>query len=124
MPPEPLARTVANGLRKARRERGFTQAELAEMVGLATEAYGRLKRGYSLPRADTLVRLARELQTSADSLLGLDGDRVGEAAATYQADDPPELQRLVRHLRRLPPRTLRAFGQLVTSFLSDLQGEP
>jgi transcriptional regulator with XRE-family HTH domain len=121
---EPLARTIAEALRKARKARGFTQAELAEHIGLATESYGRLERGEVVPGSDTLVRLAQTLQVSTDALVGLgtpeSTQRLREAPAPYEPDDPPEIQRLVRRLRRLPTRTLQSVAQLVTSVLEDL----
>ncbi len=121
MTSRPLAATFAEELRAARRARGWTQAELAEQVGIAIEVCGRLERGRTLPRADTLVRLAAALRVSADSLLGISqagppADRTaGEPQAAY--GDPPELRRLVRRLRSQPRRTLRLLDALVSSLL-------
>lgn len=117
-PTSSLPATFARELRDARRARGWTQAELAERVGIAVEVCGRLERGRVLPRADTLVRLAAALGVSADALLGLDAGRprerlVAEPEGEYA--DPPELSRLVRRLRKQSRRTLRLLDGLVAS---------
>ncbi len=118
-----LAATFAEELRAARRALGWTQAELAEHVGIAVEVCGRLERGRTLPRADTLVRLAAALRVTTDELLGISKggqptDRTaGEPQAPY--GDPPELRRLVRRLRSQPRLTLRHLD----AFLSSLRRE-
>jgi transcriptional regulator with XRE-family HTH domain len=113
-----LSATFARQLRDARAARGWTQADLAERAGIAVEVCGRLERGRVLPRADTLVRLAVALGVSADALLGLDATRprerlVAEPEGEYA--DPPELSRLVRHLRKQSRRTIRLLDGLVSS---------
>lgn len=111
-----LSATFARQLRDARRARGWTQADLAERVGIAVEVCGRLERGRALPRADTLVRLAVALGVSVDALLGLDAGRARErlvAEPESEYADPPELSRLVRRLRREPRRTIRLLEGLV-----------
>ncbi len=120
MTSKPLAATFAKELRAARRTLGWTQAELAEQVGIAIEVCGRLERGRVLPRADTLVRLAAALRVSTDSLLGIPpatGSSAERAAAEPQVPygDPPELRRLVRRLRSQPRRTVRLLDALVSS---------
>lgn len=65
-----LHETFASALRTARDACAWSQAELAERVGMSIEAYGRLERGRVLPRAATLVRLAHALQVPLDQLLG------------------------------------------------------
>ncbi len=124
--PKPLASTFAKELRAARRALGWTQAELAEQVGIAVEVCGRLERGRVLPRAETLVRLASALRVSTDSLLGIapatgsPSERaVAESQATY--GDSPELRRLVRRLRSQPRRTVRLLDALVSSLQKGLQ---
>lgn len=117
-----LAASFARELKAARRARGWTQAELAERVGIATEVCGRLERGAALPRARTLVRLAEALSVSTDQLLGRTSGRVeegrplaaGESDAEYAGR--PELRRLLRRLEGESRRTLR----LLEAFISSL----
>ena len=44
-------------LREARRARGLTQRELADLSGIAQPMIARLERGVGSPRVDTLERL-------------------------------------------------------------------
>jgi transcriptional regulator with XRE-family HTH domain len=119
-----LAASFARELKAARHARGWTQAELAERVGIAIEVCGRLERGATLPRADTLVRLAEALGVSTDLLLGRTSRRAGDAGHTPAAGEPdveyadsPEMRRLLRRLEGESPRTLR----LLEAFISSLQ---
>jgi transcriptional regulator with XRE-family HTH domain len=92
-----LHETFASALRAAREACSWTQAELAERIGLSIEAYGRLERGRVLPRTATLVRLARALQIPLDELLGtrsandaLPGELRARAIAGRMREASPE----------------------------------
>jgi len=107
-------------LRRARIDAGFTQAEIAERVGLATEAYGRIERSAAIPRTDTLMRLALALETSTDRLLGLQrggGSNLHAAEPTASAD--PEVNRLLRLARRMPRRSRSALVRLLATLEHD-----
>ena len=121
--PTSLAAVFGANLRVARERLGRTQAEVARELGMATEAYGRLERGHALPRATTLVALARLLETSTDELLGVAAarrtrhslaDDVGAPRAGYPASagKSPELRRLISRLERLEPAAVQAFARL------------
>jgi transcriptional regulator with XRE-family HTH domain len=57
------------GLWDARQERHWTQAELAERVGLRRETISRLERGLEVPKGETVKRLADGLATTLDKLV-------------------------------------------------------
>ncbi len=90
-----LHQAFTAALRAAREACGWSQADLAGRAGISVEAYGRLERGRVLPRASTLVRLARALNVRVDDLLGL-------------AESPPDTRTsaLMGRLRSAPPRDL------------------
>ena len=92
-----LHRTFTNALRAAREACGWSQADLAGRVGISVEAYGRLERGRVLPRAATLVRLARALNVRVDDLLGL----------VEVTRDERRLSAAMGRLRAVPPKDLR-----------------
>lgn len=117
--PSALAAMFGSNLRAQRERIGLTQAEVAREVGLAVEAYGRLERGYALPRAQTLVAIAGLLETSTDALLGLANgkrsslfDDVGAAKGGYRAAAQPELRRLITRLGKMEPAEIRLFARL------------
>lgn len=55
-----------------RRERGLTQVQLAERVGITPTQLHRYENGTAQPALDTLRRLVVALSTSADALLFAD----------------------------------------------------
>jgi len=63
---------VANGVKRAREARHFTQASLAEAADTSPETISRVERGMLEPSASLLARLALALDTTMDSLAGLD----------------------------------------------------
>ena len=56
-------------LRAQREARGYTQATLAEKIGVSPNYFGVLERGLKLPTLDTLVLLAKVLEMSPAELL-------------------------------------------------------
>lgn len=123
--PSALGAMFGKNLRAQRERMGLTQAEVAREVGLAVEAYGRLERGYALPRAQTLVAIAKLLETSTDALLGVaDGKRsslledVGSAKSGYRAAVQPELRRLITRLGKMEPAEVRLFSRLAAALVA------
>jgi transcriptional regulator with XRE-family HTH domain len=57
-------------LRARREARGYTQAELADKVGVSPNYFGVLERGLKLPTLDTLILIAEALEVSPAELLG------------------------------------------------------
>lgn len=109
-----LHQTFASALRAARDACAWSQAELAERVGMSIEAYGRLERGRVLPRAGTLVRLSRALQVPVDELLGA-------GAAGPQAGSPEDgdlrAHAVLGRIREASPEDVR----LLLVILGELQ---
>ena len=52
---------IAGQVAERRRARGFSQAELASLVGTTQSAIARLESGGRPPRIDTLLRIAQAL---------------------------------------------------------------
>jgi len=52
---------VADKVAERRQDKGFSQRELAELVGTTQSAIARLERGGRPPRIDTLLRIADAL---------------------------------------------------------------
>ena len=101
----------------ARRQQGLTQAEVAERMGKATDFYGRIERGESLPGVETLRQLSLALGVSVDRLI--DSENLGDAsgfpeppaevrAIVDEIGDDRELLELVDSLLRAAEDTLRA----------------
>lgn len=57
-----------------RKEKGLTQKQLAEKIGVIYQAIGNFEKGHNLPTFQVLVRLAEALETSLDYLAALSDD--------------------------------------------------
>lgn len=62
--------SLGKSLKEARKQAGYTQEQLAELVGVSRAAIARYETGEIEPSLETFVRLADALQVSADLLLG------------------------------------------------------
>ena len=65
------AETLGQRLARLRKERGFTQVELAEKAGTIQAVISDYERGRVRPHPAMLGRLAQALGVTADALLGL-----------------------------------------------------
>ena len=65
---------IANRLAKLRKEKGYSQEELAEKLGLSRQAVSKWERAESSPDTDNLICLAKLYNISLDELLRTDED--------------------------------------------------
>ena len=105
--------------REARKSAGLTQEEAAELIGVATEVYGRLERGNMLPSLPTLMRLCRALAVDANRLLGFSSSTppVWLTLEIPGEDEPPAMRRLLRTVRKLKPRHLAALSNVASALV-------
>ena len=62
---------VYDRIKQLREQRGFTQAELAKMLGVTRSCVNAWEMGLSMPTTQYVVALAKLFHVSADYLLGL-----------------------------------------------------
>lgn len=67
---EELKLRVGSNIARLRRERGLTQAELAERINYSDKAVSKWERAESLPDVLTLLNLAEQLGTDLNTLTG------------------------------------------------------
>ena len=58
-------------IKQARLEKGYTQEELADKIGVSTSFIGHIERGSRKLSVETLYALCKALDTSADFLMGI-----------------------------------------------------
>ncbi|MBV2184692.1 MAG: helix-turn-helix domain-containing protein [Rhizobium sp.] len=92
-PSIPLPQRLGRNIAAARKAQGWTQATLAERVGMEPESISRIERGATLPSLAVLERLAALLRTSVADLL-----------AEYPGSAYSESQRIAALLDRLEPQ--------------------
>ena len=65
-----LYTSIGRRIRRVRKRRRWTQAELAERADISTSFLGHIERGSRKLSVETLNRIALALNCSADALLG------------------------------------------------------
>jgi putative transcriptional regulator len=64
---------LKNDLKARRTERGWTQAELAERVGVSRKTINTVENTVFIPSTILALRLAQALETPVETLFWLDG---------------------------------------------------
>ena len=72
-------------LRELRKQRGYTQQELADIVGVSNVSLSNYERGTQMPDVLTLTKIANALGVSTDTLLGLNDFDVDDQPRTIEA---------------------------------------
>ena len=62
---------LVNRLREARAERGWTQAELAERVGVTRKTINTVENGVFTPSTTLALKLAQAMDTTVEALFQL-----------------------------------------------------
>ncbi|RKH07759.1 helix-turn-helix domain-containing protein [Corallococcus praedator] len=122
-----LAGILGAAARTVRVRMGLTQADVADRIGMASEVYGRLERGHMLPSVQNLRRLCVVLNIPPHNMLGL-GEEFAAPAPKEKVrargdEEPPEMRRLLRNLRRLTPVQLKLMN-LVASAMQQQKKKP
>jgi len=101
-------------LARLRKERGWTQVELAERVGITQRLVSDYERGRLRLNADIVVRLANALEVATDELL-----QPKELRSPLRRKPSLRVQRRVEKIQELPPRrqyfVLKALDALLSS---------
>ena len=87
---EELKSRVGASIARLRREKGMTQAELAERVNYSDKAVSKWERAESLPDVLTLISLAEQLGTDLNTLTGLTAEPKVEDVSTPEPLPEPE----------------------------------
>lgn len=61
--------SFADALREARKKRGLSQEDLADILGVSRQAISKWELGEGYPEVEKLIQLAKQLDVSLDSLL-------------------------------------------------------
>ena len=83
--------TLGTIIQTKRAQRGLSQEQLAEQVGVSRQAVSKWEVGDAIPDTDKLVPLARALGITVDELLGNapEGESQSSAAAPVQPEKQP-----------------------------------
>jgi transcriptional regulator with XRE-family HTH domain len=127
-PVKELRKTLGGNIRKARKRLGITQEQLAELLEMSPEVYGRMERGLIFPRVERLVDICGKLGVSADQLLGLALTDAAPGVSARQDEwltvmhrFTPVLPRLTQFQRQAVRRHMTDFQRLLVTFLEPRQ---
>lgn len=119
LPPLALGdESLGERLARIRKDKGLTQVELAEKMGIIQPVLSDYERGRLRPYAEMIARFALSLGVSADELLGL------KAPRRDRSREDPEARRLWKIFQlvvSLPEKDRRAVVRLVHSLVSAKQ---
>jgi len=105
-------------IKKYRLARGFSQAQLAEKIGLSREAITAYESGRMRLLDDMIAKLALALSISADELLGLKKNE------TVPADMPSvQIARRMQRIKKLPAAEQKAILKNIDMFLKAAESE-
>ena len=83
-----LKSRVGANIARLRRERGMTQAELAERINYSDKAVSKWERAESLPDVLTLLSLAEQLDTDLNTLVGMSANPKTEPVSEPESPAP------------------------------------
>ena len=105
--------TLGQRIARLRRDRGLTQVELAERLGITQPAVSDYENDDTRLPADAVIQIARILGVSADELLGLK-----EATASPGGSRNRRLYRRLQEIEKLPRRDQQALLRTIEAFIS------
>jgi len=105
------ARSIGERIRKARKTRGLSQADLALRIGVSQPAIANWESGIHDPRRLTLAKLADALQTSLEWLAA--GDR--SAFETDKHGAAAYIRRPLQHVPVISNRAAALLGRDITA---------
>lgn len=109
---EPEQELPRERLARLRKERGWTQVELAERVGITQRLVSDYERGRLRLNADIVVRFANALEVATDDLLQPKGSRT-----PLRRKPSLRVQRRVEKIEKLPPHQQNYLLKTIDGFL-------
>lgn len=113
--PEPFSpgdESFGQRLARVRKERGYTQVELAQKIGIIQALVSDYERDKLRPYGDMVARFALALDVSADELLGI--APLAKSRVTHNR----RFLRRMQMLDKLPKRDQDALLRTIDAFLS------
>ena len=105
--------TIGQRLAKLRKERGYTQAELADKMGIIRELISDYEREKIRPHYEMVIRFALALEVSTDELLGL--------KPTKSNNNKPSLK-LLRRMKKIEALPLQHQNNILKAIDMLLKG--
>lgn len=101
---------LGSKLRLARREKGYTQHDLAQMADIGEMYLGEIERGIKMPSMKSFIKIIEALDLSADYILR---DEL-TAGKDYVYDE------LTQKLKALTPKQRKTAADILGAYLDNL----
>ena len=107
--------TLGQRITRLRKEKGYTQAELAEKTGSIQRVISDYERDKLRPHPDMIISFAFALEVTADELLGI--------KATKNEGDSPSLRitQRIKKIEGLPPAQQKTLLKTIDTFIKAAQ---
>jgi HTH-type transcriptional regulator, competence development regulator len=109
-----VAQSFGQQIRQARKEKGYSQRDLAKLVGLDFTYLSKLEntRADYPPKEDVIRKLAEHLDLDAEELIFLAG-RLPETEEEFFKQNYKEMPALLRRMKENPAYAQRIFSEPV-----------
>jgi transcriptional regulator with XRE-family HTH domain len=109
---------IGERIARLRKERGITQVEMADLLGLSQPVVSDYERGTLRLHGELIAKLAKILRASADEILGLE-----KAATTARGIRDTAIARRLRDIDKLSKRDRDALARTIDAFLARAKPE-
>ena len=107
--------TVGQRIARIRKEKGYTQAQLAEKIGIIQALVSEYERDKLRPYYDVVIRFAMALEVSTDELLGLKPRNGNESKPSLK------IVRRMKKIESLPESQQKALFKTIDNFIKGAQ---
>ena len=97
---------IGRRIQNRRKQRGYTQEQLAEMMNVSIQMVSNLERGNKAIRIDNLINLSQILDVSTDYIL------LGK-------ETTEDISTLTSRISKLPPKDRKTVEMLIEYFLAE-----
>ena len=122
--PAPKDETVKIGKRLARlrKERGVTQVQLAEAIGILQSKVSDYEHGHLRLHGELIMRITKALDVSADELLGIGefSKKKMNGKSPQRATRTKRLREQVERIEALPKRDRDALMRTINNYLANV----
>lgn len=70
----------ANRISELRKQKGLSQKELGDLLGVSNKAVSKWENGESMPKTSTMIKLAELFSIDANELIGFEANKVNESS--------------------------------------------
>ena len=96
---------------RLRKEKGYTQIELAKKIGITQVLLSAYERGCIRPNYEVIISFSQALGVTTDELLGVKGPQTASTKPSLK------ILRRLNKIEQLPPSQQRALLQTIDNFL-------